>query len=155
MDNFRQAFKSSKSGNSMGYICLKTTFLELKHFMQKIYVTLLSTTCVKIHQIPYAIFETISFHDTSRLYPFSSIVTYFWQKYPIKVQIFRLFTVQVKIHQISHGIFQTKVSFSLHFGWLFSVWWEITLLYFFSWNCTWFGKKSPSKCKISDFWLLM
>ena len=32
--------------------------------------------------------------------------------------------------------------------------WEITLLYFFNWNCTWFGKKDPSKCKISDFWLL-
>ena len=153
--NFRQAVESPKGWNSMGYFCPKNTFVQLKHYMQDIYVTLLSTTCVKIHQIPYAIFETISFHDTSHLYPFSSIVTYFWQKYPIKVQIFRLFTVQVKIHQISHAIFQTKVSFSLHFGWLFSVWWEITLLYFFSWNCTWFGKKSPSKCKISDFWLLM
>ena len=24
-----------------------------------------------------------------------------------------------------------------------SVWWEITLLYFYCWNCTWFGQKDP------------
>ena len=110
LDNFRQAVESPKSWNSMGYICLKTTFLQLKHYIQKIYLTLLSTTCVKIHQILYVIFETISHfsrHNT-RLYYFSSNVTYFWQKYPIKVQIFRFFTAQVKILQISHAIFQTK-----------------------------------------------
>ena len=38
----------------------KNTFLELKHYINKIYVTLLSTTCVKIYQITYVIFETIS-----------------------------------------------------------------------------------------------
>ena len=26
-----------------------------------------------------------------------------------------------------------------------SVWWEITLLYFFTWNCTWFGQNEPIK----------
>ena len=41
-DNFRQAVGSPKSWNSMGYICLKTTFLHLKHYLQ-IYLTLLST----------------------------------------------------------------------------------------------------------------
>ena len=54
----------------MGYICLKTTFLHLKHYLQ-IYLTLLSTTCVKIHQIPYVIFETISHfsrHNSSILF---------------------------------------------------------------------------------------
>ena len=40
-DNFRQAVESPKSWNSMGYICLKTTFLHLKHL--QIYLTLLST----------------------------------------------------------------------------------------------------------------
>ena len=34
--------ESPKSWNSMGYICLKTTFLHLKHYLQ-IYLTLLST----------------------------------------------------------------------------------------------------------------
>ena len=41
LDNFRQAAESPKSWNSMGYICLKTTFLHLKHL--QIYLTLLST----------------------------------------------------------------------------------------------------------------
>ena len=31
--------------------------------------------------------------------------------------------------------------------------WEITLLYFFSWNCTWFGQKEP--IKVQDFRLLI
>ena len=26
-----------------------------------------------------------------------------------------------------------------------SVWWEVTLLYSFSWNCTWFGQNEPMK----------
>ena len=30
--------------------------------------------------------------------------------------------------------------------------WEITLLYFFSWNCTWFGPKEP--IKVQNFRLL-
>ena len=33
-----------------------------------------------------------------------------------------------------------------------SVSWEMTLLYFFSWNCTWFGQKEP--IKVQDFRLL-
>ena len=42
LDNFRQAVQSPKSRNSMGYICLKTTFLHLKHYLQ-IHLTLLPT----------------------------------------------------------------------------------------------------------------
>ena len=36
----------------------KNTFLQLKH-IQRIYLTLLSTTYVKLHQIPLVIFKTI------------------------------------------------------------------------------------------------
>ena len=59
----------------------KNTFPRLKHYINKIYVTLLSTTCVKIYQITYAIFETISHfsrHNCSVF--FSSNITYFLQK---------------------------------------------------------------------------
>ena len=42
LDNFRQAVESRKSWNSMRYICLKTTFLHLKYYLQ-IYLTLLLT----------------------------------------------------------------------------------------------------------------
>ena len=71
LDNSRQAVESPKNWNSMGYICLKTTFLQLKHYLQKIYLTLLSTTCVKIHQISFVTFETLSHfsrHNSSILF---------------------------------------------------------------------------------------
>ena len=42
LDNFRQAMESPKSWNSMGYICLKTTFFHLKYYLQ-VDPTLLST----------------------------------------------------------------------------------------------------------------
>ena len=38
---------------------MQNTFLQL-NYIQRIYLTLRSTTCVKIHQITYVIFETIS-----------------------------------------------------------------------------------------------
>ena len=53
LDNFRKAVESPKSWNPMGYVCQKSTFLQLKHYIQRIYLTLLSTNYVKIHQIPY------------------------------------------------------------------------------------------------------
>ena len=74
LDNFRQAVESSKSWNLMGYffskkyIYPKNTFPQLKHYIQRIYLTLLSTTCVKVHQTTYVIFETIShfsWHNSS------------------------------------------------------------------------------------------
>ena len=71
LDNFRQAVERPKSWNSMGYICLKPTFLQLKHYIPKIYLTLLSTTCVKIHQILYVVLKTISHfsrHNSSILF---------------------------------------------------------------------------------------
>ena len=76
LDNFIEAVKSPKRWNLVSYFCPKNTFLQLKHFIQRIYLTLLLTTCVKIHQIPYVIcpyviFETIFeviFHVTAPLY---------------------------------------------------------------------------------------
>ena len=59
LNYFRQAVESPKSWNSMGYIFGKNTFLQLTHYMESIYLTLLSTS-VKIQEIPYVIFETIS-----------------------------------------------------------------------------------------------
>ena len=53
LDNFKQVVESPKSWNLMGYFCLKDTFLQLKHYIQRIYLTLLSTTCVKIHQMTF------------------------------------------------------------------------------------------------------
>ena len=75
----------SKSWNSMGYFCPKNTFSQLKLYIQRIYLTLLPTTCVKFQQFLYVIFETMS--DFSRrnssvflMYFLSSNITYFLRK---------------------------------------------------------------------------
>ena len=67
LDNFRQA----KSRNSMGSFCPKNTFLQLKHYIQRIYLTLLSTACVRIHSNSLCHFlNDNSFDDTTPLYFF-------------------------------------------------------------------------------------
>ena len=60
LGNFRQAVESPKSWNLMWYFCPKNTFLQLKHFIKRIYLILLSTICMKVHQITFVISETIS-----------------------------------------------------------------------------------------------
>ena len=45
------------------------------------------------------------------LYSFRWNFMCYWQKYHIKVQIFRLVTASIKIHQIAHVIFETKSQF--------------------------------------------
>ena len=105
---------------SKKYICPKNTFLQLKHYIQRIYLTLLSTT-MKIHQIPHVIFEIMSHfsrHNLSLFFLAQTSHTY--EKYSIKVRIFRFSTARVKIHQIL-SFFKQKVSFSSKFGSLFSV----------------------------------
>ena len=81
-----------------------------------------------------------------------------WTKRARRSEIFRHLIGWVKIHQIPYVMFETtsQFFFKLHHT---SVSWEITLLYFFSWICTWFGQKEPIKvqnfrfstaqCKIS------
>ena len=140
----------------MGYFCPKNAFLKLKYYTQGIYLTLLLITYMKILQIHHAIFETIghfSRHNSTGFF-FSFNITYFLQKQPIKVLIFRLSSTHVKIHQIPHVIFQTKSQF------FFKVW--ITLqCHERSFFCTFLAenlyatdKSSTSKCKLSDLPLL-
>ena len=54
--SFRQAVRSPKRWNLIGYFCPKKTFLKLKPYTQMTYLISFSTTCVKIPQIS----ETIS-----------------------------------------------------------------------------------------------
>ena len=134
-DNFREAVESPKSWNSMGYISPQNIFLQLKHYIQRIYLTLLSAT-VKTHQSPHVIFETISHY--SRLYFFRSHITYFWEIYPMKVHIFRLAQLELKFTKFLMSFFEQKVSFSATFDHSL-ISWEIPLLHFFNWNfiCYW------------------
>ena len=96
----------------MGYFFPKNTFIQLKHNIQRIYPSLLSTTCVTIHQMTYVISETIShFSRHSPSIFFSSNITYFLAKQPIKVKIFRLATARIKTDQVPHVIFGTESQF--------------------------------------------
>ena len=60
LENLRQAVESQKIWNLTDYFSPKNTFLQLKYYVPMIYLTLLSATCVKIHQVSYVTFETIS-----------------------------------------------------------------------------------------------
>ena len=60
LGSFRQAVQIQKSWNLMSHFCPKNTFFQLNHYIQRIYLILLSITCVKIHQIFYVIIETNS-----------------------------------------------------------------------------------------------
>ena len=122
LENFRQAVESPKSWNSMDYICQKNTFLQLKNYRQRIYLTLLSTT-VKNSPNPWFHFwnhKSFFMTHTTCLCFCSSNITYFWQKHAIRVRIFRFFIARVKIHQIM-SFFKQKVSFSSKFWPPFSV----------------------------------
>ena len=117
LDNFRQVVKSPKSRNSMGYICLKTTFRQLKHYIQKIYLALLSTTCVKIRQIPYLIFEARqSFFTTLPVYIIiAKTLRTFDKNIPSKYKFSDCSLLKLKLIKYIMSFFKQKVSFSLNF----------------------------------------
>ena len=106
----------------MGYFCPKNTFLQLRACIQRIYVTLLSIACVKIHQIRYVIFETISHfsrHNSSaflaqtlHIFDKNSPSEYKFSDFPLLALNFTKFLML---------FFSQKVSSSSEFRSLFSV----------------------------------
>ena len=83
----------------------KNTFLQLKH-IQRIYLTSLLTTCVKIHQIPYVNFEIIvhfSRHNSSVFFELKHHILL--TKVAHQSANFRLSNARVTIHQIPYVIF--------------------------------------------------
>ena len=121
LDNFRKAVESPKRSNSKGYICPRNTFLQLKHYIQRKYLTLLSTT-MKIHRILYVIFETINHFSLHNLPVFFKLKHYILlTEISLKSAHFQISTARVKIRQNIHVILQQKVSFSSKFGSLLSI----------------------------------
>ena len=117
LDSFTQVVESPDLKFD-GLLLSKKYILQLEHYKPKIYLTLPSTTCVKIHQITYVIFEAIykPFFTTRLHCIFFTQTLHTFYKLPIKVQIFRFSTAWVNVHQFSHVIFQTKNQF------FFKVW---------------------------------
>ena len=91
----------------MDYFCPKNTFLQVKHYKQRIYPTLLSTSYLCGNSQNDLIH--FSQHSPSTFFQLKNYILL--PKQPIKVTIFRLATARIKIHQIPHVIFGTKSQF--------------------------------------------
>ena len=138
--------------NLMGYFCPKNTFVQLEHYISKIYLTLLSTTCVKIHQITYVIFETIykSFFTTQFLCIFFAQTLHtFYKSSPSKSKFSDFLLLGLKFTKFLIPFFKQKISLS--FSWIFfqchERWFFCTFLAKALYAIT---KSSTLKCKLSD-----
>ena len=97
-------------------------FLQLKRYIQRTYLTLLSTT-VKIHQVPSVIFETISHfsrHNSSVFFSAQTSHT-FYKISPSKCKFSDFPLLELKFTKFLISFSKQKVSFSSKFGSLFSV----------------------------------
>ena len=132
LHKFRKPVENQKKWNSMGYICPKNSFLQLKHYMQRTCVTLLSTICVKIHQIPYVIFETISHFFTTQLVWISLAQTLhtFDKNIRSKCKFSEFSLLELKFIKFLMSFFKQKVCFSSKFASLSSVLIDNSLIIF-------------------------
>ena len=106
----------------MGCFCPKNMFLQLKH-IHRIYLKLLSITCVKIHQIPYVVFETISHfsrHNSSVFFRLNVLYT-FYKSSPAKCKFSEFSLLALKLTKFEMSFFKQKASFSSKFRSLFIV----------------------------------
>ena len=140
-----------------------TSHFSLKlHFGQKepikVQIFKFLSALMKVHPIPHANFETTRLRFIQILHHcslyFLSQTFILWTKRAHRSEIFRLLSGWVKIQQIPSVMFETTSQF---FFKLF-----ITLQCHEKLFCTFlaetvhdFDKRSPSKCKISDFPLVM
>ena len=136
LDNFRQAVESPKRWGSMCYFCPKNTFLQLKH-IQRIYLTLLSSICAKIHQILYVIWNRKLFFTAELLF----IRRAHLQTFPLRA---------LKFIKFLKSVFKQKVRFSSKF----CVTRDNSSVLFIAETFSAIDKRSQSKCKFSDFRLL-
>ena len=120
LENFRQAVESQKSWNVMGYFCPKNTFLQLKQNIPKIYLTLLWTTCVKIHQITYVIFEAIRHFSRHNSFVFflAQTLNTFYKISPSKCKFSDFPLLGLKFTKFLISFFKHKVS-SFFKVWIF------------------------------------
>ena len=99
----------------MGYVCPKNTFLRVKPYIQRIYLTLLSTT-VKIHR------NYKSFFTTQLVCIFLAQTLHTFDKNILsKCKVLDFQMLGLKFTKFFMSFFKQNVSFSSKFGLLFSV----------------------------------
>ena len=133
----------------IGYFCPKNTFLQLRH-IQRIYLTLFSTTCPKIRQMTYVIFETRrkkkffwkkSFFTTQLLCIFLTQTLHtFYKSSTSKCKFSDFPLLALKITKFLMSFFKQKTIFLQSLD-LFSVSWKIILLYVLGWNFMFYWQK--------------
>ena len=96
----------------------KKSFLQLKHYIQRIYLTLLSTNCMKIHQIPYVIFETkrTKNHTTQLLCIFSAQALHTFYKSSLQCKLSDFPLLALKFTKFIMSFLEPRVSFFSNFA---------------------------------------
>ena len=112
LSNFRQAVESPKSWNSMGYFCPKITFFQLNHYVQRIYRTLLSTTCLKTHQIPCHFINHKSFYTSLLCFFLAQTLHTFYKSSPTKCKFSDFSLLSLKSTKFLMSFSRTKIQFS-------------------------------------------
>ena len=83
MDDVKQAAEGPKSWNSMSHICQKKYIHSAKTLYTEDLSNITFNCCVRIHQIPYVIFETISHFSRQ-----NSSVLFYLKHYILLTKIF-------------------------------------------------------------------
>ena len=157
----------------MGYFCPKNTFVQLKHYIYRIYLTLLSTTCVKsfrlstarvkIHQIHHVIFQTkgqfffkawvtLQRHERSSFCTFLAETLHaIDKKSTSKCKFLDLPLLALKFTKFLMPFLEPRVSFSSNFASLFNVMKHNSSEFFLSKSLYALDKRTQSKCKFLDF----
>ena len=105
------------------HLSKKCVFSAKTLYIERIYLTLLSTNCVTIHQITNAIFETISYfsrHNSSAFFLAQTLHTFF-KSSPSKWKFSNFPLLGLKFTKLFMSFFKQKVSFFFKFWIFFSV----------------------------------
>ena len=113
MDNYRQVVKSPKNLNLIGYTFAKNKLFQLKH-IPRIYLTLRSTNCLKIHVILYVTFANMhkSFFTAQLFCNFlAQSLHIFYNSSPEKCKYLDFPLLTLKFTKFLMSFFKQKVNF--------------------------------------------
>ena len=113
MDNFRQVVESPKILNLIGYTFAKNKLFQLKH-IPRIYLTLRSTNCLKIHVILYVTFANMhkSFFTAQLFCNFlAQSLHIFYNSSPEKCKYLDFPLLTLKFTKFLVSFFKQKVNF--------------------------------------------
>ena len=146
LDNFRKAVKNPKSSNSMGLHLSKNYIRSAKILYVEDFSNItFNYLCENLPNYLCHFWNHNSFFTTQLVYIVLAQMLHTLNKnIPSKWKFSEISVLKLKFIKFLMPFFKEKWVFleTLHHC---PVSWETTLLYFFNWNCTWFGQKEPIK----------